>query len=59
MSLEKYVEYIRNTGRTPLPVEMFDEDWEPIGPALRRQLVAAQLVDESDGALTIRSAPTP
>lgn len=49
-SLQKYVDYIRYTGRVPLRREWFDEDWDPIGPQLRRDLVAAGLVtDEPDG----------
>jgi hypothetical protein len=50
--LRKYVEYIRNTGREPLAVELFDDDWEPIGPRVRAELVRAGLVTQSaDGLL--------
>jgi hypothetical protein len=35
--LKKYLEYIRNTGGvTPA---QFDDDWEPIGPTLRAEIV--------------------
>jgi len=51
--LEKYVSYIKSTGRSPLPVEMFDEDWEPIGPQVRRQLLTAGLVAQCAGGLVL------
>lgn len=53
MDLAKYTKYIENTKRVPLPVEMFDEDWEPIGPTVRRDLVAAGLVVEEEGGLRL------
>jgi hypothetical protein len=42
--LEKYVEYIRNTGQRPLAVAAFDEDWEPIGPMVRADMMKADLI---------------
>lgn len=51
--LKKYTDYIRNTGRVPLKVEMFDEDWEPIGPMVRRDLQAARLITVQDGGITL------
>lgn len=44
--LKRYIDYIVNTGHDPLPIEAFDEDWEPIGRSVRGQLLAA-------GAITI------
>lgn len=48
--LQKYLDYIRNTKRVPLKTEWFDEDWDPVGPMVRSQLVEAGLITvESDG----------
>jgi len=41
---QQYIDYINNTGREPLPTHMFDEDWEPIGPLIRSDMVAADLI---------------
>jgi len=35
---DKYLEYIDNTGGSPT-IEQFDEDWEPIGPLVRSDMV--------------------
>jgi predicted phage terminase large subunit-like protein len=51
--LQEYLAYIRNTGQVPLPVADFDDDWEPIGPNVRRQLVAAGLAVESAGGIRL------
>lgn len=53
--LDQYVAYIRNTARVPLPVSMFDEDWEPIGPMVRKSMVDAGLITISEDG--IRVAP--
>lgn len=45
--LQKYVEYIKNTGHDPLPVAYFDEDWEPIGPKVRAHMEEAKLITVS------------
>ena len=37
--LQQYVDYIKNTKRVPLPVAFFDDDWEPIGPKVREELM--------------------
>jgi len=47
--LEMYVSYINNTGRSPLPIDMFDEDYEPIGPMIRAQLVKGGFIRISNG----------
>lgn len=39
-ALQKYVDYIRNTGQQPLPVAAFDDDWDPVGPMVRERLKA-------------------
>lgn len=47
---QQYIEYINNTGQKPLSVSNFDEDWEPIGPRLRQDMSAADLIQvRSDG----------
>lgn len=53
--LGKYLEYIRNTGRRPLPIPIFDEDWEPAGPLIRKRLVAAKMIDEWGGGIMIQA----
>lgn len=49
-----YVEYIRNTKCVPLPVHFFDDDWEPIGPTVRRDMVAAGLIVETPDGIMLR-----
>lgn len=48
-----YLDYIRNTGRDPLPIQVFDEDWAPIGSIVRAEMVAKGLIVEADGGLRI------
>lgn len=50
---KKYVQYIKNTGRVPLAVAMFDEDWEPIGPMVRRDMVEEGLIIIEDGGIKL------
>lgn len=57
--LKKYVQYIRNTGRVPLKVEHFDDDWEPIGPMVRRDLLAADMIKEVGGGIVIEEGEVP
>lgn len=40
---QKFIEYIRNTGGKPT-IEMFDEDWEPIGQQVRNDMEANGLI---------------
>lgn len=51
---KQYIDYINNTGREPLPVAMFDEDWEPIGPRLRADMAAADLIQCRDDGIYLR-----
>jgi hypothetical protein len=37
--LAKYVDYINNTAQVPLAVDDFDEDWKPIGPMVRAEML--------------------
>lgn len=48
---EKYIDYIKNTGLVPLPIRFFDEDWEPIGPSVRRRMVEEGSIQEKDGMI--------
>lgn len=50
--LEKYIHYVWNTGGK-VKVEDFDEDWEPIGPMLRVDLLKAKLINVNDGFITV------
>lgn len=53
-TVENAVQYIRNTKNVPLRREAFDDDWEPVGPMLRKSLVEKGLVrEDSDGGLWI------
>ena len=40
---KRAIEYIKNTGGNP-KVDWFDEDHEPIGPMLRKQLIKEGLI---------------
>lgn len=53
MDFDRYIEYIRNTGRVPLPVHMFDEDWNPIGPVVREDMVKRGLILITDRGIMI------
>lgn len=56
--LKQYVQYIRNTANVPLKTEHFDDDWEPVGPTLRRQLLAlGWITEEADGIRLTDIAP--
>ena len=50
----KYIDYIRNTGRVPLATAQFDDDWSPIGPAVRAKLARDGVIEETGGALRLR-----
>ena len=53
-SLQRYVDYIRNTGRNPLEKAAFDDDWQPVGPSVREQLEAAGLIIQAGPVLSLR-----
>jgi len=44
------LDYIRNTGGSP-KVQWFDDDFEPIGPNLRADMLALGLITEQDGLI--------
>lgn len=50
--LQKAVEYIRNTGGSPA-IKQFDDDHEPVGPMLRKELKGAWMVYEHDGKIML------
>jgi hypothetical protein len=50
----QYIDYITNTGQEPLSVAAFDEDWEPIGPMARRDMVAADLIQVRKDGIHLR-----
>lgn len=54
--LQKYLDYIRNTKRVPLATALFDEDWEPIGPQVRKELRDGGWIDESTAGITVAPA---
>jgi hypothetical protein len=45
-----YLEYIANAGGKPT-IAHFDEDWQPLGPTLRADMVRLGLVEEVDGSI--------
>lgn len=50
----QYVQYIKNAGGGgPVKIKHFDEDWEPIGPALRKDMLKLGLIIP-DGPNAIR-----
>jgi hypothetical protein len=51
--LAKYCQYIANTACDPLPVAMFDEDWEPIGAMVRADMIAAGLAVEAPNGIKL------
>lgn len=56
----KFVQYIKNAGGQARTVKIkhFDEDWEPIGPALRKEMLQLGLI-ERDGPGNIKLPDTP
>ena len=51
---QQYIDYINNTGREPLPTDMFDEDWEPAGPMIRRDMVRAEIIQVREDGIYLR-----
>ena len=44
----RYIEYIKNAGGTP-KTAWFDDDFEPIGPKIRSQMLEEDVTRECDG----------
>lgn len=53
--LQDYVAYIRNTGQAMLKTDDFDDDWSPVGPAIRASLLHAGVTLEDGGVMILRS----
>jgi len=49
---DKYIEYIGNTGGS-VTEEQFDDDWEPIGPMVRADLIRLHMINVIDGNITV------
>lgn len=47
---KKYIDYIKNAGGNP-KVAWFDEDWMPIGPAVRKKMNETDLTREGNGEI--------
>ena len=52
---KQYLQYVINTGGY-VTADDFDEDWEPIGPMLRADLVPEFIEEDSDGKLILTEA---
>lgn len=52
---KEYLQYIVNTGGN-VTIAGFDDDWEPIGPMLRRDLMPVFIVEQPDGKLALTDA---
>ncbi len=49
---EKYIEYIKRTGGSP-KIKWFDDDFEPIGKTIRKEMKKAGLIVEKDGKIKL------
>ena len=56
--LDKFVAYLKNTDDN-LTIGQFDEDWEPVGPSIRSQLVDQGQCAEVDGIIRMRNDTDP
>lgn len=52
-TLIQYYEYIRNPGQSALACAAFDDDWDPVGPALRQELAKAGYITETEGKIAL------
>lgn len=50
--LKQYVQYVLNTGGN-VDVAGFDDDWEPIGPRLRADLIPRYVTVNANGKLIV------
>jgi hypothetical protein len=50
----QYVDYINNTALEPLPLECFDEDWDPIGQTIRDELKKHEIIQVRNGGIYLR-----
>lgn len=54
MTHDEYIQYLRNAGDGSVSTAAFDEDWEPIGPRVRADLVREGRCYEADGKIHIK-----
>lgn len=52
---KQYLQYVINTGGYAT-VDNFDEDWEPIGPMLRADLMPEFIVENDGGKIVLTEA---
>ena len=52
---KQYLQYVINTGGNAT-VETLDDDYEPIGPMIRRDLMPKFIVEGADGKLDLTKA---
>jgi len=50
--LIQYLQYVKNTGGNAT-VTGFDDDWEPIGPMVREELMPTYMVENPEGKLIL------
>ena len=50
--LKKYLEYVRNTGGQAT-INNFDDDWEPIGPMVRQEIIPRYVVEDANHNLVL------
>lgn len=55
--LLQYLQYVRNTGGNAT-IATFDDDFEPIGPMVRKELMPAYIVEQPDGKLALTDKGT-
>lgn len=54
-ALKEYCQYIVNTGGYAT-VAAFDDDFDPVGPMVRRDLIPTYAVENADGKLELTEA---
>lgn len=50
---QQYIDYINNTGMGRVPIEIFDDDHEPVGPMVRADMQAAGLITVNQDGIAI------
>ena len=46
----RYVDYILKAGGSPT-ITWFDDDWSPIGPKVRKDLIGMKVIEEKAGRI--------
>lgn len=52
--LIQYLKYIVNAGNN-VTIANFDDDWDPIGPMLRKELIPVYIIEGPDEKLVLTS----